>query len=161
MTGPAWQEKPPARGNGGPYATGQAAPPSYGSGPPPGQSSGLGPDAPERKTAPVEPGLFGTLFDFTFDKFVTVRLVKLLYTLAVICISGVGLVLFLMGWSLAAGSFWPLMGWAMVIGVPIMWLGAVVLVRVVVEYLVVDTKTSQDVAIIRDAVKELRDGGRP
>jgi Domain of unknown function (DUF4282) len=144
MTDPRWQASAPG-GPGGPYGGGPGQPP------PPYGTAGAIPE--QLQPAPEQPlGLFGTLFDFTFDRLVTVRLARLLYTLAVLCISGTALVFFLFGWSLAAGSFWPFLGWAMVIGVPVIWLGELTMARVVVEYLVVQAKTSQDVAVLRDDV---------
>lgn len=108
---------------------------------------------------PAEPlgkGLFGSLFDRSFDNPVTTKLLRMLYTLAVLCVTGVNVVFFLFGWSLAAGSFWPFLGWVIVIGVPVMWLAEVVMVRVVVEYLIVQHKIATDLTIVREVVKEMR-----
>jgi hypothetical protein len=161
MTDSRWQG-PAHDGPGSPYGAGPGQPPlPYGplAGPVPEQlqpGSSTGPEGASSTAPGQPPGLFGTLFDFTFDRLVTVRLARLLYMLAVLCISGASFVFFMMGWSLAAGSFWPFLGWCMVIGVPVLWLGTVTMARVVVEYLVVQAKTSQDVAVLRDDVKEIK-----
>ncbi|GLY80530.1 DUF4282 domain-containing protein [Actinoallomurus iriomotensis] len=147
MTGPSYH------GPDAPYGPGQPAPPPY---PSPTVPFPCPDTAEQRPAPPVEPGLFATLLDFSFDRLVTVRLARLLYMLAVLCISGTAFVFIMFGWSLAAGSFWPFLGWCMVIGVPVLWLGSVALARVVVEYLVVQAKTSQDVAVLRDDVKEIK-----
>lgn len=105
---------------------------------------------------PLGKGLFGSLFDRSFDNLVTTKLLRMLYTLAVLCVTGVNVVFFLFGWSLTAGSFWPFLGWVIVMGVPVMWLAEVVMVRVVVEYLIVQHKIATDLTIVREVVKEMR-----
>jgi hypothetical protein len=111
------------------------------------------------KNPPAEPlgkGLFGSLFDRSFDNLVTTKLLRMLYTLAIVCVTGFNLVFFLFGWSLAAGSFWPFLGWVILMGVPVLWLAELVMVRVVVEYLIVQHKIATDLTIVREVVKEMR-----
>lgn len=155
MTGPTWQGSVPA-GTGAPYGSGQPPPPGYGMAPEqatPGPPSGSG----EKPAAELlGKGLFGSLFDRSFDNLVTIKLLRLLYTLAMVCVTGFNLVLFMFGWSMAAGTFWPFLGWTMVVGVPVLWLAELVLVRVVVEYLIVQHKISTDLAIIREVIKDIR-----
>ncbi|MEV5747150.1 DUF4282 domain-containing protein [Actinoallomurus sp. NPDC052308] len=101
-------------------------------------------------------GLFGVLLDRSFDELVTVRLLRTLYTFALVCLTGINSVMFLFGWSLAAGSFWPALGWVMVTGVPALWLAQLVATRVAIEYLIVQYRISQDLVTVREAVKGLR-----
>jgi hypothetical protein len=85
---------------------------------------------PPGDVRPAGKGLFGSLLDRNFDDLATVKLLRMLYTLAILCVTGFNLVLFLFGWSLAAGTFWPFLGWTFVIGVPVMWLAELMMVRV-------------------------------
>jgi hypothetical protein len=57
---------------------------------------------------------------------------------------------------LAAGSFWPFLGWVILMGVPVLWLAELVMVRVVVEYLIVQHRIATDLTIVREVVKEMR-----
>jgi uncharacterized membrane protein len=66
------------------------------------------------------------------------------------------LFVFLIGWSLAAGTFWPFLGWVLMTGTPVAWLFELVTVRVVIEFVIVQFKISEDLRILRDAVKDLR-----
>jgi hypothetical protein len=121
----------------------------------PGSAEGDLPGSPA-SGAPGGKGLFGSLFDRSFDNLATVKLLRMLYTLAMLCVTGFNLILFLFGWSLAAGSFWPFLGWTMIIGVPVMWLAELIMVRVVTEYLIVQHKIASDLSIVREAVKDIR-----
>jgi uncharacterized protein DUF4282 len=108
---------------------------------------------PTDPDAPAPAGLFGTLLDRSFDTLITPRLLRMLYTLALACLTGVNLVFFWFGWGLtSAGAFWSTWGWMFVIGTPPLWLAEVVMVRVVVEYLITQYKISADLTIIRDAL---------
>ncbi|MEV5710267.1 DUF4282 domain-containing protein [Actinoallomurus sp. NPDC052274] len=147
------------------YAPGNdpaSAPSAYGPLYPPAESlvapDQAGPATTGEKppTGPIGKGLFGSLFDRSFDSLVTTKLLRMLYTLAIVCVTGFNLVFFLFGWSLAAGSFWPFLGWVIVMGVPVMWLAELVMARVVVEYLIVQHKISTDLTIVREVVKEMR-----
>lgn len=100
------------------------------------------------------PGLLGALLDRSLDTVVTLTVLRLLYTLALVCITGVNAVLFLIGWSLAAGHFWATLGWLIVAGTPLLWVAEMVLVRVLVEYLAVQHKISADLTAIRKALTE-------
>lgn len=104
--------------------------------------------------APAPAGLFGALLDRSFDVLVTLPVLRLLYTLALVCVTGVNAVFFLFGWSLAAGHFWPTAGWIIVVGVPPLWLAELIAVRVVIEYLIVQHKISADLVVIRRALTE-------
>jgi Domain of unknown function (DUF4282) len=124
--------------------------------PPTGPFSGEG--ALPESSEPEAPGkgLFGSLLDRNFDDLATIKLLRMLYTLAMLCVTGFNLILFLFGWSLAAGTFWPFLGWTMIIGVPVMWLAELIMVRVVAEYLIVQHKIASDLSIVREAVKDIR-----
>jgi Domain of unknown function (DUF4282) len=102
-------------------------------------------------------GLFGTLLDRSFDALITPRLLRMLYTLALACLTGVNLVMFVFGWSLTgAGPFWSGLGWMIVVGTPPLWLTELVMARVVVEYLITQYKISADVTAIRKALADER-----
>src|SRR4051812_5151451 len=101
MSGPAWQQGSAASGSAALYGP-EPPPPPASAGSPPDSGGDLG------------KGLFGVLLDRSFDELVTVRLLRILYTVALVCITGCNGVLFLFGWSLAAGRFWPALGWVMV-----------------------------------------------
>jgi hypothetical protein len=111
---------------------------------------------PPEPGAPGGKGLFGSLFDRSFDNLATIKLLRMLYTLAMLCVTGFNVILFLFGWSLAAGTFWPFLGWTLIIGVPVMWLAELIMVRVVAEYLIVQHKIASDLSIVREAVKDIR-----
>ncbi|MGH3378803.1 MAG: DUF4282 domain-containing protein [Actinoallomurus sp.] len=100
------------------------------------------------------PGLLGALLDRRLDAVVTLAVLRLLYTLALVCVTGANLVLFLIGWSLATGHFWATLGWLILAGTPLLWVAEMVMVRVVIEYLAVQHKISADLTAIRKAVTE-------
>lgn len=105
----------------------------------------------DRQPHDAPAGLFGTLLDRSFDTLITPRLLRMLYTLALACLTGVSLVFFWFGWSLTgAGPFWSGLGWMIVVGAPPLWLTEVVAVRVAVEYLITQYKISADLTVIRD-----------
>jgi hypothetical protein len=100
-------------------------------------------------------GLFGTLLDRSFDTLITPALMRMLYTLALVCITGAAAVAFWIGWGLTgAGAFWSSLGWLVVVGTPPAWLAALVMARLVVEYLAVQHKMSADLTVIRKALTE-------
>src|SRR5262245_39571305 len=116
MTEPTWEDPP------GPSYGQQPGPPppGYGAGgltPPWYELVGHEPPPSAPPAEPTGKGLFGSLLDRNFDTLATVKLLRMLYTLAMLCVTGFNLVLFLFGWSLAAGTFWPFLGWMFVIGV--------------------------------------------
>jgi hypothetical protein len=117
------------------------------------------PEAP-RRPPPLEAGLFGTLFDLSRDNIEPLRLARLLYTYAAVCISVVSLVSFLYGWSLMVGTPFSFWGWCLVAGVPVLWLGVMILARLAAEYVILQTRTSQNVMEVRDTVHEMRDHAR-
>lgn len=150
MTDPTWREHGPQE----PYGPPPLPPPWYELAPPaapPGPTQG-----PADKPPGPGKGLFGSLFDLSFDNLVTTKLLRMMYTLAILCVTGFNLVLFLFGWSLAAGRFWPFLGWTMVVGVPVLWLAELIMVRVVVEYLIVQHKIASDLTIVREVIKDIR-----
>lgn len=113
---------------------------------------------PTDPDAAPAPGLFGTLLDRSLDTLATLPVLRLLYTLALVCVTGVNAVFFLFGWALAAGHFWPLLGWIIVVGVPPLWVAELVTARVVVEYLAVQHKISVDLTVIRQVLTGEPDG---
>ena len=101
----------------------------------------------------TEPGLLTAVLDRSFTAMITIKVVRLLYTLALAGITGINLVLFWAGWGLSgAGPFWSGLGWLIVISAAPLWLAEVVVVRLAVEYLIVQHKISADLAVIRQAV---------
>jgi hypothetical protein len=107
--------------------------------------------APDR---PDRPGVLGTLLDRSFEVSATLTVVRLLYTLALACVTAVNVLLFALGWNRTTGGFWPALGWVIVAGVPPLWLAELIVVRVVVEYLIVQHKISADLTVIRHALTE-------
>jgi Domain of unknown function (DUF4282) len=154
MTDPTRRPQPPEPPH-DPYGPARLPPPWYELTPDPATAPPGGPAEPPPKQ---EKGLFGSLFDTGFDDLVTTRLLRMLYTLAILCVTGFNLILFMFGWSLAAGSFWPFLGWTLVVGVPVLWLAELIMVRVVVEYLLVQHKIATDLTVVREVVKDIRAG---
>ena len=154
MTDPTWRQDPPQE----PYGPTQLPPPWYELTPDPAAAPPGEPAETSRKRDLPDKGLFGSLFDTGFDSLVTIKLLRMLYTLAILCVTGFNLILFMFGWSLAAGSFWPFLGWTMVVGVPVLWLAQMITVRVVVEYLIVQHKIATDLTVVREVVKDIRAG---
>jgi hypothetical protein len=126
----------------------------------PDQSAASVLDAPRQPLTQLEAGLFGTLFDLSLDNIAPVKLARLLYIYTVVCISAASLVSFLYGWSLTVSTSSTLLGWCLVGGVPVLWLGAMALARLVAEYVILQTGAFQSVAEVRDAVHEMRDHAR-
>ena len=83
-------------------------------------------------TAPRRPGFLSTLFDATFSRLLTVRLVRVLYLLALVVICTYGFIALFLG--IGAGGVTALLS---VIGVPSLALLAIGLVRIALEALVV------------------------
>lgn len=156
MSDPMWQGSGPQE-PGAPYGSGPLPPPWYELTPDAATTGAtLGAGGTATNVEPAGKGLFGSLLDRNFENLVTVKLLRMLYTLAILCVTGFNFVLFLFGWSLAAGSFWPFLGWVIVMGVPVLWLAELLMARVVVEYLIVQHKISTDLAFVREAVKDIR-----
>lgn len=111
----------------------------------------------------TEPGLLSAVLDRSFNTMITIRVLRLLYTLALAGITGINLVVFWIGWGLTgAGPFWSSLGWLTVAGAAPLWLAEVVAVRLAVEYLIVQHKISADVSAVRQALTEgFRRGAPP
>jgi hypothetical protein len=83
-------------------------------------------------TAPRRPGFLPTLFDASFKHLLTVRLVRVLYLLALVSICTYGFIALFLG--IGQGGITALLS---VVGVPTLVLLAIGLVRVALEALVV------------------------
>jgi uncharacterized membrane protein len=80
----------------------------------------------------ADKGFFGSLFDFSFTEFITPRIIKLLFVLAII-ISGIAaLVLFVSG--IAGGGAGAFLA---IIGAPLLFLLYVIMARVWLELIMV------------------------
>ena len=123
----------------------------------PDPATALTSEAPRQSPTPPEVGLFGTLFDLSLDNIAVVKLTRSLYVYAVVCISTASLASFLYGWSLTVRTPSSLLGWCLAGGVPVLWLGAMIVARLAAEYIILQTRASRRVAEVRDAVHEMRD----
>ena len=87
-------------------------------------------------------GFFEALFDFSFTSFVTSKLVKLLYALAIVAAALGALV-----WIVAAFSASPVFGvLALLIGAPLFFVIGVIYSRVLLEIVIVIFRISEHVA---------------
>lgn len=77
-------------------------------------------------------GFFGSLFDFSFSEFITPRIIKLLFVLAIIISAIVALVLFVGG--IASGGAEAFLA---IIGAPLLFLLYVIMARVWLEVIMV------------------------
>jgi hypothetical protein len=145
--------QPPAGGPPGPGATPPPAggPPGPGATPPPGWGPPPPPDYGVPGYAAAArggPGFFASLFDLSFTSFVTVKLVKVLYVLAMVVI-GLISVLQLIG-ALIAGDAAFLV--ASLVVVPLVALLALVYTRVLLELVMVLFRIGEDVGRAADAL---------
>ncbi len=77
-------------------------------------------------------GFFGSLFDFSFSEFITPRIIKLLFVLAIIVSGIAALVMFFAGIATGgAGAFLA------IIGAPLLFLLYVIMARVWLEVIMV------------------------
>ena len=115
---------------------------------------------PETSPAVSPPGLVGILLDQSFDVLLTIRVVRGLYAVSLVCISGVSVAWFMIGWSLAAGRLWPALGWAIVIGAPVMWFASAMVARLALERLIAGAKQADDIKEIRETLRAFLDESR-
>ena len=97
---------------------------------------------PEVHLMSSQPSFFGSLFDFSFSRFVTLRLVKFFYVVAMIVLALVMLVV------IAFGSVVPVSGVWFVLG-PILAL-LLLMIRVWLELVVVVFRIDETATEIRD-----------
>ena len=122
-------------------------PPPGGDGRPPYASGGGRLDADEVK------GFFGSLFDFSFRSFITGRLIRVLYVLAMI-----GLALWTLGWlGTALASQDGMLIFFALIGAPLVFLFGIIYIRVLLELIIVVFRIGEDVRKIASN----RDGPAP
>jgi hypothetical protein len=89
-------------------------------------------------------GFFASLFDMEFHSFITTKVIKFLYWLAVILYTLGALALFV---SLATrGAIWIIVG---IIVAPIYWLVTIIVARIALEVVMVIFRASDDVRAIR------------
>jgi uncharacterized membrane protein YvbJ len=94
-------------------------------------------------SAPASRGFFGSLFDFSFSSFVTGKLIKVLYVLAIIVLAVAAVVLVVAAQSQPSPA--PVVS---IIVAPIAFLLYVILVRVQLEILIVIFRMSEHMAEI-------------
>ncbi|MDH7601530.1 MAG: DUF4282 domain-containing protein [Armatimonadota bacterium] len=87
-------------------------------------------------------GFFAGLFDFSFSEFITTRIIKVLYALAVIVSGFVALVMFI-GGLVQFGSD-PLRGFGMIILSPILFILYVIAARVSLELVIIVFRIQQN-----------------
>jgi hypothetical protein len=102
------------------------------------------PRAPE--TFSYSKGFLGALFDINFTSFVTPKVVKVLYTLAMIgaALSGIGLALILMALNVAVGVL------VLLIWTPLSFVISIGLTRIMLEFFVVNFRIAEDLRAIRE-----------
>jgi hypothetical protein len=122
----------------------QSGPPPYGgpppSGPPPGYGMPAYPSAGGQPPNAGDGGFFAALFDFSFNSFVTPKIVKLVYVLATIAVALFYLVFVISAFAKNAGA-----------GVLVLLIGAVValvylaFIRMTLEFYFAIVRMSQDI----------------
>jgi hypothetical protein len=112
-------------------------PPSDPYGQPPAQPPG-GPGGPGVR--PQGKGFFGSLFDFSFEHFVTPMIVKVVYILSIIGLGIVWLVFLAASFSQGGGA-----GLAVLLLGPIAILLYLCLIRMTLEFYLAVTRMSQDI----------------
>jgi hypothetical protein len=127
-------------------------PPSYGA--QPGQSQGMpqwqgvaGASSAKKTKQPGEKGFIGSLFDFSFNTFVTPKIIKVLYVLLTLWTALVGLILLVLGFrtgGLAGGLF------TLIIVEPIFVLLTLGIYRVVLEAFMVVFRIYEEVKQVRE-----------
>lgn len=97
----------------------------------------------------IEPGTFEALFDLSFTKFVTVRIVRLLYLLMLAAIA--------VGWLFAVSALFSTFGGGVavvgIIGLTLSALVGVIQVRVFLELIVVAFRIDANTAVIASRTK--------
>jgi hypothetical protein len=94
-------------------------------------------------------GFFGSLFDFSFDNFITPKLVKFLYVLSLILVSILAIV-FVIGGLVGLGNG-SATGLLAIVLAPLVWLIYLVAARLWLELFIVIFKISDDLKDIRDS----------
>lgn len=84
-------------------------------------------------------GFFESLFDFSFNKLVTTKVAKVVYVLAVIAISLWSVVILIAGLGQGGAA-----AFASIIGAPLMWIFAVVAIRIYLEVVIILFKISEN-----------------
>jgi hypothetical protein len=102
------------------------------------------PRAPE--TFSDSKGFFAALFDVNFTSFVTPKVVKALYILAMIgaALSGIGLALILMAFNVVIGVL------VLIIWTPLSFVISIGLTRIVLEFFVVNFRIAEDLRAVRE-----------
>lgn len=141
---PAPGPAPGTRQPPGHQATGPQQPPVWGQ--PPDPSGGAPRPAPETK------GLLGALFDFNFNHLASLKLIKLLYVVALLLISLQCVILLGLGaWVATWDDFWA-WGVILVVSTPLVWIFELLLTRIFMESVVVRYKGVDHLRIIRDKI---------
>ncbi len=98
-----------------------------------------------------QPSFFGSLFDFSFSRFVTIRLVKFLYVISVISLVVVMIGVIIVGFTEAVSGV-EVVGW-IVLG-PVLALFHLIMVRVLLELVVVVFRVGETATEIRDLLNK-------
>jgi hypothetical protein len=136
--------------------------PPYG---PPGQPGGWQQPGPPQPPYPPQPhpgyqpplgprydndkGFFGSLFDFSFDNFVSTKFVKFLYVVWLILIS-IGSIVYLVAGLVLLGNGSGI-GLLLILLAPLVWLLALIFIRIWLERIIILFKISDDLKDIRDS----------
>jgi hypothetical protein len=131
--GPAYQQQGPA----------YQAQPGFGSGT--GYDTGF-PVAPSQQKPAGSKGFFGSLFDVSFDSFVTPSIVKVVYILAMI---GIGF--FTLWLAIIGFTYFGVYGFIFLIVLcPLYFLFSLLLTRIYMELIMVIFRLANDIRVIRD-----------
>lgn len=92
-------------------------------------------------------GFLSALFDLSFDRSVTARLVRLGYLLAILLITASSFALLIFGlWVIQYG--W-LLGLLVIVATPVVWVFQLVLVRIFLEFVVNQFRITEELQAIR------------
>jgi hypothetical protein len=96
----------------------------------------------------TQKGFFGALFDLSFSDFITTRLIKILYVLAIVLCGLGALAMIIMGFSESAG-----LGILLLVLSPIVFLLYVIMARVWLEIIIVVFRIAENTQTLADKVK--------
>jgi hypothetical protein len=158
---PPYQGEPQAyQGEPPPY---QGEPPRYQGGPPPPPHQpppgppwqgpgGYGPQHPAAPPSARRPreGFTGVLFDLSFDRMITTKLIRAVYLLAILMFVVQSVLMLSIGfWVFSWRTGWA-WGVFMIIGAPVMFFFETVVTRLILEFVVNQFKITEHLKAIRE-----------
>jgi hypothetical protein len=143
---PGWQPPPAVPRQAMPPNVPPAAPPDV----PPGWGAESMPEYDSSSPPPRDKSFLGALFDVNFNFFITPKLIKQCYVLAIILISLFGLAVFSIGlWIAQLRNGW-LLGLLVMLCAPVVWYSQIVLARILMEAIIVRFKGVEYLRIMKD-----------